>query len=195
MEDEVAKEISLKVEVIMEMYQAMELSCDELSDMSNYEQHYNVFKQKQNEIKDKIHEKFKEWRNALRAVEMKAIDSLFVNFQQFEDKFTSAKNNNSKLIGEVQGWMDKAKQQLDDFTKKTTDNPYFIPFDMIDNKKTSSPDDILCQGEYLLEKTEKKKGFPQLKGQDQQYSIVKVAFDPNVEKKLQNIAKVYSSNG
>jgi len=27
------------------------------------------------------------------------------------------------------------------------------------------------------------------------YSSVKVAFDPNVEKKLQNIAKVFTSNG
>lgn len=109
MEDEVAKEISLKVEVIMEMYQAMEMSCDELGNMANYDYHYNILKQKQNIIKEQIHDKFKEWRNALRAVEMKAIDSLYLNFQQFEDKFTSVKSNNSKLIGEVQSWMDKAK--------------------------------------------------------------------------------------
>ena len=32
MEEEVAKEISLKVEVLMEMYQAMEVSKDELND-------------------------------------------------------------------------------------------------------------------------------------------------------------------
>jgi hypothetical protein len=31
MEEEVLKEIELKVEVLMEMYQAMEESCDELS--------------------------------------------------------------------------------------------------------------------------------------------------------------------
>ena len=31
MEDEVTKEISLKVEVLIEMYQAMELSCEELN--------------------------------------------------------------------------------------------------------------------------------------------------------------------
>jgi len=40
------KEISLKVEVLMEMYQAMELTCDDLNDMSNYEKHYNVFKKR-----------------------------------------------------------------------------------------------------------------------------------------------------
>lgn len=52
MEDEVAKEVSLKVEVIMEMYQAMEMSCDELGNMANYDYHYNILKQKQNIIKE-----------------------------------------------------------------------------------------------------------------------------------------------
>lgn len=72
----------------MEMYQAMENCCDELNNQENYERHYNIFKAKQNEMKEKIQDKFKEWRRALRAVEMKVIDSLYVNFQQFEDKFS-----------------------------------------------------------------------------------------------------------
>jgi hypothetical protein len=38
-------------------------------------------------MKEKIQEKFKEWRKALRAVEMKVIDNLYLNYQQFEDKF------------------------------------------------------------------------------------------------------------
>jgi hypothetical protein len=37
MEEDVTKEISLKVEVLMEMYQAMGLSCDELNNSENYE--------------------------------------------------------------------------------------------------------------------------------------------------------------
>jgi hypothetical protein len=39
-------------------------------------------------MKEKIQDKFKEWRKALRAVEMKAIDSLYSNYSQFEDKFS-----------------------------------------------------------------------------------------------------------
>lgn len=31
-------------------------------------------------MKEKIQDKFKEWRKTLRAVEMKAIDSLYVNY-------------------------------------------------------------------------------------------------------------------
>ena len=67
-------EIALKVEVLIEMYQAMELSVQDLSIPDNYDRQMNIFKQKQNEMKDRIHEKFKEWRRALRAVEMKVID-------------------------------------------------------------------------------------------------------------------------
>jgi hypothetical protein len=39
------------------------------------------------DMKEKIQDKFKEWRKALRAVEMKVIDNLYLNYQQFEDKF------------------------------------------------------------------------------------------------------------
>ena len=101
MEEEVTKEISLKVEVLMEMYQAMELSCEELNVSENYDKHYGVFKQKQAELRDKIQDKFKEWRKALRAVEMKAIDSLYLNCSQFEEKFTQARNHNNKMINEA----------------------------------------------------------------------------------------------
>jgi hypothetical protein len=80
MEEEVTKEITLKVEVLMEMYQAMGLSCQELTNTENYEKQYNIYKMKQNEMKEKIQDKFKEWRKALRAVEMRAIDNLYQNF-------------------------------------------------------------------------------------------------------------------
>ena len=62
MEEDVAKEINLKVEVLMEMYQAMEHSCEGLHDKTNYEKQYNIFKKKQNEMKETIQNKFKEWR-------------------------------------------------------------------------------------------------------------------------------------
>jgi len=98
MEEEVTKEISLKVEVLIEMYQAMEQSCVELNNPENYERQSNIFKNKQNEMKEKIQDKFKEWRKTLRAVEMQAIDSLYQNFSQFEEKFVQAKSHNNKMI-------------------------------------------------------------------------------------------------
>ena len=39
MEEDVQKEISLKVEVIMEMYQAMAATCDELRDTAVFDKH------------------------------------------------------------------------------------------------------------------------------------------------------------
>jgi hypothetical protein len=54
---------------------------DELNDMANYEKQYIIFKKRQLEMKEKIQEKFKEWRKALRAVEMKAIDNLYMTYQ------------------------------------------------------------------------------------------------------------------
>ena len=101
MEEEVMNEIALKVEVLIEMYQAMELSVQDLSIPENYDRQMNIFKQKQNEMKDRIHEKFKEWRRALRAVEMKVIDQVYMNYAQFEDRFQHANNHNNKMIMEA----------------------------------------------------------------------------------------------
>lgn len=38
-------------------------------------------------MKDKIQDKFKEWRKMMRAVEMKVIDSMYGSYSQFEEKF------------------------------------------------------------------------------------------------------------
>lgn len=192
MEEEVMNEIALKVEVLIEMYQAMELTVQDLNSMDNYEKQMNIFKAKQNEMKDRIHDKFKEWRRALRAVEMKVIDQIYLNYAQFDDKFSQAYNQNNKMINEVQTWMERAKQQLDDYTVKTTTDSSYVPFDMIDGKNSQSPDDILSQGEQLIEKAEKEKGFPGLNKLESAYSQVKFYFDPNLEKKLGAIAKVYT---
>lgn len=51
--------------------------------------------------------------------------------------------------------MDKAKQQLDDYSVKTQQNPYYIPYDMIDGKVQSLADEILNHGERVLDKAEK----------------------------------------
>ena len=125
----------------------MELSVEELNVTVNYDKQMNIFKAKQNEMKDRIHEKFKEWRRALRAVEMKVIDQVYMNYAQFEDKFHLAHNHNNKLINDAQSWMERAKQQLDDYTVKTTQDSTYVPFDMLENKKSNAGEDILFSGE------------------------------------------------
>lgn len=39
--------------------------------------------------------------------------------------------------------MDRAKSQLDDYTNKTIENPFYIPYEMIDSKRSNLADDIL----------------------------------------------------
>ena len=97
MEEDVAKEISLKVEVLMEMYLAMEIQCNQLQDKTAYEKQYNLFKKKQNETKDQISEKFKEMRKALRAAEMQVLENLHQAYGQHEEKFTQASHHNNKM--------------------------------------------------------------------------------------------------
>jgi hypothetical protein len=51
-------------------------------------------------------------------------------------------------------------------------------------------DDLLNNGEKLLEKAEREKGFTSLNGIDTLYSQVRLHFDPNFEKNLSKICKV-----
>lgn len=61
-------------------------------------------------MKEKIEEKFKEWRKALRAAEMQVIDNLHLHYMQFEDKFSQSKNHNQKMRSKAEVWMEKATQ-------------------------------------------------------------------------------------
>jgi len=47
----VVKEISLKVEVLMDMYHAMHSQQEEMASMHAYDRHYGMFKGRQNEVK------------------------------------------------------------------------------------------------------------------------------------------------
>ena len=58
----------------------MEQSQEELSDTACYEKHYMYFKKKETEMKEKVQDKFKEWRKSLRAIEMQVLDNLHVNY-------------------------------------------------------------------------------------------------------------------
>lgn len=85
-----------------------------------------------------------------------------------------AANQNSRVVKEVEHWVDKAKTCLNDYTEKISENPNFIDFNMIESSKDGgNKDDILNQGDALLEKIEKEKDFPSLNGLDAQYSLVK----------------------
>jgi hypothetical protein len=45
-EEDVAKEITLKVEVLMDMYQAMHQQCIDLNTNPNYDKYYSLFKKR-----------------------------------------------------------------------------------------------------------------------------------------------------
>jgi hypothetical protein len=51
--------------------------------------------------------------------------------------------------------MDRAKQLLDEYTTKTNQDPHYISFEIIENKKSNIADDILNHGEKLIENAEK----------------------------------------
>lgn len=65
---------------------------------------------------------------------------------------------------------------------------------MLENAKDlHREDDILNMGEGILEKVEKKRGYPTLNGLESGYNQVKVSFEPNIEKKLASICKIIGS--
>lgn len=60
------------------------------------------------------------------------------------------------MVQQAEVWMGRAKNQIDQYTLKTAENPHFIDFTMLENAKDiHREDDILNLGEAILEKTEK----------------------------------------
>ena len=118
---------------------------------------------------------------------MKMIDLLYLHYGQFEDKFVQAFNQNKRMVGDAQGWMEKTQQELDEYTQKTEEDPSYIAYNLLD---CSQADDILIHGEQILERNERSKGYPSLNVLEGQYNQVKVAFEPNFEKRLVNLTQV-----
>lgn len=50
-EEDVTKEVELKAEVLMEMYQTLHQQCIDLSSTQAYDRHYQQFKRRQTEVK------------------------------------------------------------------------------------------------------------------------------------------------
>ena len=85
----------------MDMYHAMHSQQEEMASMHAYDKHYGMFKGRQNEVKQQIQDKFKEWRKQLRAAEMKVIDQMYLQFSVYEDKFTQSININKRMINDA----------------------------------------------------------------------------------------------
>jgi hypothetical protein len=58
----------------------------------------------------------------------------------------------TKLIDDAERWLKTAKVKLDNFTKNSENNPHYIAFDMIENKKHKggSAEDFIETGENIV---------------------------------------------
>ncbi len=72
-----------------------------MGSMQAYDKHYNQFKSRQNDVKQQIQDKFKEWRKQLRAAEMKVIDQMYLNYGAYEDKFVQSIQINKRMINDA----------------------------------------------------------------------------------------------
>jgi hypothetical protein len=72
-----------------------------MGSMQAYDKHYNQFKSRQNDVKQQIQDKFKEWRKQLRAAEMKVIDQMYLNYGAYEDKFVQYIQINKRMINDA----------------------------------------------------------------------------------------------
>ena len=58
---------------------------------------------------------------------------------------------------------------LDDYTTNISEKPHYIAYDLIDIEDNHT-DELLAEGEQILEVSEKKFGFPSLNGMEKTYS-------------------------
>lgn len=100
------------------MFQGIEESKNELKDTSLYDEKYAKFTKKQDVIKEKIQEKFKKWRKALKDAEMMLMESVHTHCVPIEEQFMQSKRRLDKACEDTDQWLGKAKVILDDYMEK-----------------------------------------------------------------------------
>ena len=178
-ETEVLQLIGEHTYQLAQMLDEMKSAQAELREPKYYWKFANDYRQKKELIKEHIQDEFRAWRKALRALEMKILDELHSShFQSFEEKFQSAKSENSKMLANVTNLVHETDAIINDFQTRQANDKHYIDFKLT-NMETI--DLILTKAEAQLDSILTWRDFKSLEGLDKQYSKIQVIFDPAFE--------------
>lgn len=185
-EDEVIKEIALRTELLIDIYELIEQNKNNLGDQKEIDDLYNQFMTKQIALKKHVANKFKEYANELLRKEKDVLNTLERNFDSIERKFEEIKNGPKKVMQAAEEWSKAAQEKMEKFNNPTPGGDKASPSDYIAFEMLEDPnneEDVIRVGEKVLEDLDKQTTppVPQLQ---ERLSNLTVQFDEHFSNKL-----------
>jgi hypothetical protein len=195
-EAEVLNEISLRAELLIDIYQLIEQNKSNLGDQKEIDDLYNQFMTKQIALKKHVTNKFKEFYNELLRKEKDVLNTLEHNFDSIEKTFQHIKQGPKKVMESAEEWCRIVQNKMETFNNPTSEGvpkgQNYIAFDMLEDP--NNEEDVIRVGEKVLEDLDKniQPPIPQLQGK---LKNLTVQFDEHFNNKLMMLCHVPIVNG
>lgn len=191
-EAEVLKEISLRAELLIDIYELIEQNKSNLGDQKDIEDLYNQFMTKQIALKRHVANKFKEYYNELLRKEKDVLNSLEKNFESIEKTFEEIKQGPKKVMVAAEEWCRVVQDKMEKFSGANPggdkgNGPEYIAFEMLEDPKNEQ--DIIRVGEKVLEDLDKQTQPPVPQLQEKLKNLT-VQFDEHFNNKLMMLCHV-----
>lgn len=147
-EDEVIKEITLRTELLIEIYELVEGTKSNYNDHTEIENLYENYKKRKVTLRQKVQDTFKSLVNELKRKEERTLDILESNYNKVEQYFNDVRDTNSGIFQETEVWLNNTQEKMDIFNSST--DPNYVAFEMLEDPNPSN--DIVRVGEGLLER-------------------------------------------
>ena len=148
-DDDVMEEIVSRTELLMEVFELVANSISNFSDTSEIDHLYNEFSKKQVTLKKQVADTFKNIIAELKKKEERTMDILDSNFNKIDKMFTEVRDTPKTIMTEAEVWIEKVQEMLDSFTNKTSEDPNYIAFELMEN--SDHEQDVIRIGENILE--------------------------------------------
>ena len=148
-DEDVMEEIVSRTELLMEIFELVDNSKANFSDTSDIDRLYNEFQKKQVTLKKQVADTFKNIITELKKKEERTMDILDSNFNKIDKMFNEVRDTPKTILTEAEVWIEKVQEMLDSFTNKTSEDPLYIAFELMEN--SDHEQDIIRIGENILE--------------------------------------------
>ena len=191
-EQELLQEITLRAELLLDIYQLIEQNKNNLGDQKDIDNLYNQFMTKQIALKKHVTNKFKEYSNELLRKEKSVLNILEGNFDSIEKTFEEIKNGPKKVMELADTWCQEVQEKMERFNNPTSwmsigEGQDYISFEMLEDQNNEK--DIIRIGEKVLEDLDKQIQPPIPQLQDKLKKLT-VQFDEHFNNKLEMLCHV-----
>ena len=193
MEQEVVEELSVRTELLIQMYQIVDEISRDRVDQVQVNQMAAEFRHKSNELKNHLKEKFNELKTILKIQEQKAELVLKKNLAFIDNEIAKMQRVPERLFEDADNWAKAARSKLDKF-EENLDKPNFINYDLLESKDPGAGPDIINFGENLVTELEEHKDISMARVASQ-IKQLNVTFNQDCFKSLKNIVKTESVEG